>query len=89
MTGRDLSDDETLREIAAGAGLERRDDRCGAYRGIGDPPGGCRRCGTARDGRDRGALFIIGSDSGERQAVSGAQGADALLDAMRQVQAAS
>jgi predicted DsbA family dithiol-disulfide isomerase len=33
-------------------------------------------------------LFIIGSDSGQRLAVSGAQGADTLLQAMRQVQAA-
>ena len=33
-------------------------------------------------------LFIIGNAAGEHLAVSGAQGADALLEAMRQVQAA-
>jgi predicted DsbA family dithiol-disulfide isomerase len=34
-------------------------------------------------------LFIIGSDSGARLAVSGAQGADALLETMQKVQAAA
>ena len=89
MEGRDLSDDETLREIAAGAGLdEGMIDAALTAESV-------TRLVAAADAelREMGVtgvpLFIIGSDSGERQAVSGAQGADALLDAMRQVQAAS
>lgn len=89
MDGRDLSQDETLREIAAAAGLGKDViDAVLAEEAV-------IRLVAAADTelREYGVtgvpLFIIGSaggDSGERLAVSGAQGHQALLQAMRQVE---
>jgi predicted DsbA family dithiol-disulfide isomerase len=87
MDGRDLSQDATLREIAAGTGLG--DDVIDAVLG----EEAVIRLVAAADLelRDYGVtgvpLFIIGSaGGGERLAISGAQGEKALLQAMRQVQ---
>jgi predicted DsbA family dithiol-disulfide isomerase len=85
--GRDLSDDATLREIAAGTGLEE---------GLIDAAltvEAVSRLVAAADAelREYGVtgvpLFIFGSGTGERLGISGAQGADALLQAMRQAEA--
>jgi predicted DsbA family dithiol-disulfide isomerase len=88
IDGRDLAEDETLRDIAAGLGMaEALIEAVLAGESV-------TRLVAAADAelREYGVsgvpLFIIGSDAGERLAVSGAQGAEALLEAMRQVQAA-
>ncbi len=89
LDGRDLSQDATLREIAAGVGLG--DEVVDAVLN----EEAVTRLVAAADAemREYGVtgvpLFIIGSagaDSAERLAVSGAQGHKALLQAMRQVQ---
>jgi len=89
IDGRDLSDDETLRRIAAKAGLDKGlVDAALAAESV-------SRLVAAADAelREYGVtgvpLFILGSDRAERVVVSGAQGAGALLQAMQQVQAAS
>jgi predicted DsbA family dithiol-disulfide isomerase len=90
LDGRDLSQDATLREVAAGVGLG--DDVIDAV--LNDPA--ATREVAAADAELRGygvsgvPFFIFGSagdgDSRQRLAVSGAQGSEALLRAMRQVQ---
>jgi predicted DsbA family dithiol-disulfide isomerase len=90
MDGRDLSKDATLREVAAGVGLG--DDVVDAV--LNDPA--ATREVAAADAELRGygvsgvPFFIFGSagdgDAGQRLAVSGAQGAEALLQAMQRVQ---
>jgi len=89
IDGRDLSDDQTLRRIAAEAGLnESLVDAALSAESV-------SRLVAAADAelREYGVtgvpLFIVGSDRGERVVVSGAQGTEALLQAMQQVQAAS
>ena len=86
IEGRDLSDDATLRGIASDAGLAD---------GLIDAvlqEDAVTRIVAAADAelREYGVtgvpLFIIGGETGERLAVSGAQGAKALLQAMRQAQ---
>ena len=88
MEGRDLSDDQTLREIALGLGMaEGLVDAV-----LTEEP--VTRIVAAADAelREYGVtgvpLFIVGSTSDNRLALSGAQGSDALLEAMQQVQAA-
>lgn len=84
--GRDLSDDAVLREIALGAGMSDAlvDTVLGSD--------AVTRIVAAADAelRDYGVtgvpLFIMGNAMGEHLAVSGAQGAEALLQAMRRVQ---
>ncbi len=88
IAGRDLCDEQTLRDIAISLGMTT-----GLVDAVlNEEP--VTRLVAAADAelREYGVsgvpLFIIGSDSGQRLAVSGAQGADTLLQAMRQVQAA-
>jgi predicted DsbA family dithiol-disulfide isomerase len=86
LDGRNLADDETLREIATGVGLA--DSLIDAVL----QEEAVIRLVAAADAelREYGVtgvpLFILGGTDGERLAVSGAQGAPALLQAMRQVQ---
>lgn len=86
--GRDLSDDATLRQIAAGVGMTD-----GLVDAVLNEDQVVRLIAAAdAEMREYGVsgvpLFIIGSEQGSRVAVSGAQGADRLLQAMRQVRAA-
>jgi predicted DsbA family dithiol-disulfide isomerase len=89
IDGRDLSDDARLREIAAGVGMDAEMIEAALT------SESVTRLVAAADAelREYGIsgvpLFIIGSDSGARLAVSGAQGADALLETMQKVQAAA
>lgn len=88
IDGRDLSDDETLRDIAAGLGVS-----AGLIDAVLTQESVTRLVAAAdAELREYGVtgvpLFIIGNASGERLAVSGAQGTGALLEAMQQVQAA-
>ncbi len=87
LDGRDLSDDSTLREIASGAGLAADlVDTVLTEESV-------TRLVAAADAelREYGVggvpLFIVGGAGGKRVAVSGAQGAEALLSAIDQVSA--
>jgi predicted DsbA family dithiol-disulfide isomerase len=84
LEGRDLSDDAVLREIALGVGMaETLVDAVLAEEAV-------VRIVAAADAelREYGVtgvpLFLVGNALGEHVAVSGAQGAQALLQAMRQ-----
>ena len=88
IDGRDLSDDQVLRDVATGLGIGE---------GLVDAvltEASVTQIVAAADAelRDYGVtgvpLLIIGNAAGEHLAVNGAQGADALLEAMLQVQAA-
>lgn len=86
--GRDLSDDTVLREIAVGLGMSEtlvdtvlENDSVTQIVAAADAE--MREYGVTGV-----PLFIIGNSLDERVAVSGAQGAQALLEAMQQVQAA-
>ena len=88
IDGRDLSDDQTLRDIAAEVGIAQ---------GLVDAvltAESVTQLVAAADAelREYGVtgvpLFIIGSEAGKRLSISGAQGADALLEAMQRVQTA-
>jgi predicted DsbA family dithiol-disulfide isomerase len=88
IDGRDLSEDRVLRDIATGLGIaEGLVDAVLAEEAV-------SRIVAAADTemREYGVtgvpLFIIGNVAGEHLPVSGAQGADTLLEAMRQAQAA-
>ena len=88
VDGRDLCDDRVLRDIAIGLGMaEALVDAVLNEEAV-------TRLVAAADAelREYGVtgvpLFIIGNTMGEHRAVSGAQGADALLAAMREVQTA-
>ena len=88
IDGRDLSDDQVLREIATGLGIAD-----GLVDAVLTEEAVSRLVAAAdAEMRDYGVtgvpLFIFGNIDGEHLAVSGAQGAEALLAAMRQVQAA-
>jgi len=88
LDGRDLSDDPTLREIAAEVGMTDvmidavlTEDRVVQLIAAADAE-------MREHGVSGVPLFIVGGEEGSRLAVSGAQGSDRLLQAMRQVQAA-
>lgn len=88
IDSRDLSDDQVLREIAEGVGIAQ-----GLIDAVLTEESVTRIVAAAdAEAREYGVtgvpLFIIGNGAGGHVAVSGAQGADALLDAMRQIQAA-
>ena len=84
IDGRDLSDDAVLREIALAVGLSA--DSIDAAL-IGESVTRLVAAGEA-EMREYGVtgvpLFIFGREGGERVAISGAQGADALLAALGQ-----
>lgn len=87
--GRDLCDDATLREIALTVGLPAATVDAALE---GEAVTRMVAAGEA-ELREYGVngvpLFIIGREGGERVAISGAQGADALLSAIRQVDASA
>lgn len=88
IDGRDLSDDRVLRDIAVGVGIaEDLVDHVLTQESV-----TLDVAATDAELRANGVtgvpLFIIGNAAGKQLAVSGAQGSDALLEAMRRVQAA-
>ncbi|MGE0314550.1 MAG: DsbA family oxidoreductase [Lautropia sp.] len=86
VDGRDLSDDAVLREIATGAGLSADTAEAAL---VGEAVTRIVAAGEA-EMREYGVtgvpLFIIGCEGADRVAISGAQGADALLAAIGQVE---
>lgn len=86
IDGRDLSDDDVLREIALEAGLSAESTDAAL---VGEAVTRIVAAGEA-EMREYGVtgvpLFIIGTEGGERVAISGAQGADALLSAIAQAE---
>ena len=86
--GRDLSDDAVLREIAVGVGMSEALvdtvlDSDSVTRIVAAADAELREYGVGGV-----LLFIVGNSLDEHIAVSGAQGAKALLEAMRRVQEA-
>ncbi len=86
VDGRDLSDDAVLRDVAIAAGLPADTTETAL---TGEAVTRIVAAGEA-EMREYGVtgvpLFIIGREGAERVAISGAQGADALLSAIGQVE---
>ena len=84
LQGRDLTDSAVLLEIATGVGMRKELAEAAL-----DPEGSVQQLVAAGESelREFGVngvpLFIIGREDTGRIAVSGAQGADALIEAMR------
>jgi predicted DsbA family dithiol-disulfide isomerase len=86
IDGRDLSDDQTLREVALAAGVNEDLVEAGLTLESVTQLVAAADAELREFGVSGVPLFIIGTEAGQRVPVHGAQGTEALLRAMRQAQ---